>query len=606
MDQDFNLWQKLFQSKPVMRATGGLRYLLGNEQEKNQLSDLWGEDVDNSLPAIMGLTKPFRMGSNILGQYYGSALTGKDMTQQENQGKFLQWLSSALTPEEQTQIEERPYLNALKSSAGMASTLMPFAQAGVVGNVGSKMANPTLSKFTNLLSRGGLEGGVGGFGYSREGKELQDTLLGMGLGAGGEVLGGLISDPTFRRGMGQEIKRANSGNYEAMLKMGDDGVDDIVYDLGFDGNSETIDMYPASNMREDRFKPVGQIHFSVDEGAGIGTIDDIYVDSMYQRKGLATNALKKLKAEYPDIKFTTTLQTDDGSALFNSPEVRKILGTDTGTKPPANIGSLADDADNVIDLTKDRLYLEAKKYDTLEEFIKAQGEPLFHGTSANFDIKDFKGGYLTGNKNYAEVYKNPSASSISYGMEGIKNKQGGKPRVLEFLVDKDAKIFDYQNPKHRALLDDYFGSWSMSGEPSVGKTGQLDWTEGENLAEFFQEKGLDFDGIKLDEGGGFDPETRIELKRAPSVRIINPRVLKTKEALADLWEQAHTQYVGGKLPKNKDRYIKMLTGEEGDENQLHNLDYKGLKKEPGRISKTHEEDLREEMRKTAERWGLYR
>lgn len=579
MDQDFNLWQKLFQSKPVMRATGGLRYLLGNEQEKNQLSDLWGEDVDNSLPAIMGLTKPFRMGANILGQYYGSALSGKDMTQQENQGKFLQWLSSSLTPEEQTLMEKEPYEQAKKSSAGMVSALMPWAKIGVLGKVGGSIANPAVSKFVSLLARGSTEGLFSGYGYSREGKELRDTLLGMGLGAGGEVLGGLISDPTFRRGMGQEIKRAKSGNYEAMLKMGDDGVDDIVYDLGFDGNSETIDMYPASNMREDRFKPVGQIHFSVDEGAGIGTIDDIYVDSMYRRKGLATNALKKLRAEYPDIKFTTTLQTDDGSALFNSPEVRKILGTDTGTKPPANIGSLADDADNVIDLTKDKLYLEAKKYDTPEEFIKKNQPRSITG-------KDFLG---------RRLYK-AKLSDIVPADEVLTEKYP-MAKNAEIVLSDGKDTYFVKGTENRPRITLGKNLWKNS------ETGGRELTE-EGMRAIEHE--LTHSVQKGTTDLSSDPVEYLLSDIEREARSSEGSIFKTKSQLRDLWEQAHTQYVGEKPKGKRGRFIDILTGEEGDENQMHRLDYKGLKKEPGRISKTPEEDFREELRKTAERWGLYR
>jgi len=34
---------------------------------------------------ILGATKPFRTGANILAQNWGSALSGKDMSQEENQ-----------------------------------------------------------------------------------------------------------------------------------------------------------------------------------------------------------------------------------------------------------------------------------------------------------------------------------------------------------------------------------------------------------------------------------------------------------------------------------------------------------------------------------------
>jgi len=169
---------------------------------------------------VLGATSPFRKGANILAQNWGSAFTGKDMSQSQNRGKFLEYLASALTPEEQEQISNKPYLEAIKSSAGMASTLMPYTKIGGVANVGTNIANPTISKLAQLATRGSIEGTVGGFGYSRQGKELQDTLLGMGIGTVGEVAGGLISDPTFRKGMGQELKKANTGKYSAELNLG--------------------------------------------------------------------------------------------------------------------------------------------------------------------------------------------------------------------------------------------------------------------------------------------------------------------------------------------------------------------------------------------------
>jgi len=199
----------------------------------------------------------------------------------------------------------------------------------------------------------------------------------------------------------------------------------------------------------------------------------------------------------------------------------------------------------------DDLSVEARKYKTAEEFVKAQGDTYYHGTSAKYDTKDFRGGYLTTDKNYADVYKNPSASSISYGSAGVKNKLSGEPRTLEFVLHKNAKIFDYTNPQHRKLLDDYWGKSSMSYDPVVGKSGQLDWTEGENIVEYFDEKGIKFDGIKLDEAGGIDPISGLEVKRSPSILIINPKVLKDTSQLTDIWNNANKEIVSPAVKETK-------------------------------------------------------
>lgn len=146
---------------------------------------------------ILGATKPFRTGANILAQNWGSALTGKDMSQEENQGKFLQWLAGGLTDEEQQVINDKPYLSALKSGAGMASTLAPFGTQGL--RAAQFATNPLTNRLAQLTSQGALEGSMGGFGYSREGREVEDTLLGTGLGIGGELLADYITNPQFRK-----------------------------------------------------------------------------------------------------------------------------------------------------------------------------------------------------------------------------------------------------------------------------------------------------------------------------------------------------------------------------------------------------------------------
>lgn len=191
--------------------------ILSKNEKKRR--DTLNEILNKVSEGTLATTAPFRKGANILAQNYASAFTGKDMSKSENQGAFLKYLAGAITPEEQKQILDKPFLEAVKSSAGMTSTLMPFTKIGSIANVGVKAVNPTISKLAQLATRGGIEGTVGGFGYSRPGKEIQDTLLGTMIGAGGEVLGGLVSDPTFRKGMGREFIKANSGKYEAMLNL---------------------------------------------------------------------------------------------------------------------------------------------------------------------------------------------------------------------------------------------------------------------------------------------------------------------------------------------------------------------------------------------------
>ena len=176
---------------------------------------------------ILGATKPFRTGANILAQNWGSALTGKDMSQQENQGRFLRWLSEGITPEEQQVINDKPYLSALKSSAGMASTLAPFASQGL--RTAQLAANPLTNRIAQLASQGALEGSLGGFGLSREGKEVQDTLTGGLAGAGGELFMDYLTNPQFRNMLTDATTTINPQTGARMYKgeLGNNTVDPL-------------------------------------------------------------------------------------------------------------------------------------------------------------------------------------------------------------------------------------------------------------------------------------------------------------------------------------------------------------------------------------------
>jgi len=132
-------------------------------------------------------------------------------------------------------------------------------------------------------------------------------------------------------------------------------------------------------------------------------------------------------------------------------------------------------------------------------------DSVYHGTTEKID-GDFRYPlYTTPSKDYAQVFAgSTSASSISKSGKKLNDA----PMVHEFQVNTKARVLDITNPAHRKLLEEqYFGKYSMSYEPTVGKNGHIDWTEGENLAEWIDKNKLPFDAIKLDEGGGgLDPQ----------------------------------------------------------------------------------------------------
>jgi len=141
-----------------------------------------------------------------------------------------------------------------------------------------------------------------------------------------------------------------------------------------------------------------------------------------------------------------------------------------------------------------------------ERYVKPEGETFYHGTTEKWQGDEPKFPlYTTPSKKYAQVFADSTAAS-SIGKSGIKKADGSM--VREFKLNPKARILDATNPKVRAMLDkEYFGRYSVSDKFYPGKNGHLDWTEGENLAEFIAEKKLPYDAVKLDEGGGgLDPQ----------------------------------------------------------------------------------------------------
>ena len=91
--------------------------------------------LDKTTPVVLGITSPFRKGANILAQNYASAFTGKDMSNPENQGAFLKYLASSITPDEQTQINDHPYLEDFIKQKGSGSTLFRNADSDALKQI---------------------------------------------------------------------------------------------------------------------------------------------------------------------------------------------------------------------------------------------------------------------------------------------------------------------------------------------------------------------------------------------------------------------------------------------------------------------------------------
>ena len=142
---------------------------------------------------------------------------------------------------------------------------------------------------------------------------------------------------------------------------------------------------------------------------------------------------------------------------------------------------------------------------------------MYHGTPKG-NFKEFKpGSYFTSNKEYAERYKNPNASSISV-------KKGELNPELYTVYLNIKKPFDTRNKKERDIFLKEFYRKYGTGTP-LSEKGLPDWTDGMDLQEFIEEQEYDYDGLILDEGatGGYGEEV---VSRGISYVVFNPNQVK--------------------------------------------------------------------------------
>ncbi len=161
--------------------------------------------------------------------------------------------------------------------------------------------------------------------------------------------------------------------------------------------------------------------------------------------------------------------------------------------------------------------------------------PMYHGTpTGGFTVFKSRSGifYATANKEYAARYMNPSASSIrGYAVEATN------PMIYEGYLNV-TKPFDILNDPEakRIFVEEYIKGGNAAGinpyisDAEINKTikNGIDWTEADNLKEFFDDNEYDYDGIILNEGadGGYGDEV---VSRGTSVAFFKSNQFKTKE-----------------------------------------------------------------------------
>ena len=142
---------------------------------------------------------------------------------------------------------------------------------------------------------------------------------------------------------------------------------------------------------------------------------------------------------------------------------------------------------------------------------------MYHG-SPNADFTVFKSGtYFTEHKWYADLYQNQGASSLGY------KKTANNPDTYAVYLDIK-KPFDTRNKAERDIFyNEYYRQWGTGTD--LMESGLPDWMDGQDLQEFLEEKGYDYDGLILDEGGvgGYGEEVT---SRGLSYVVFSPEQVK--------------------------------------------------------------------------------
>lgn len=130
---------------------------------------------------------------------------------------------------------------------------------------------------------------------------------------------------------------------------------------------------------------------------------------------------------------------------------------------------------------------------------------MYHGTPyGGFTIFKNALNYFTPSKEYVERYHSPSASSIRGRYDPATQEQ-----TYEVYLNIE-KPFDINNDTDRKIFIDKYvkGGYAAGINPYISNAeiekaiaGGIDWTEADNLKEFFEENDYDYDGIVLNEGG---------------------------------------------------------------------------------------------------------
>lgn len=231
-----------------------------------------------------------------------------------------------------------------------------------------------------------------------------------------------------------------------------------------------------------------------------------------KKYGLNVNTEKGRKLAEKWMKMAQEFINED---MKLKPMNKKLGFNEAGTAKSATI--------------QDPLIQEARKYKSADEFVKAQGTPVYHGT------------------NYEKFEPSKAVSRDGLYGKGVyfatdKNitKQYGSKTVEAFLDEGSLlKINEPLTPKQQSSLRKVMGGdeWDWSKNP----TGDFVWNR-LKLTKGGPEEILKKAGIK-----GIQHEQFVKGGKNINYTIFDESAIKTKSQLTDIWNKANKNYKSKKI-----------------------------------------------------------
>lgn len=210
--------------------------------------------------------------------------------------------------------------------------------------------------------------------------------------------------------------------------------------------------------------------------------------------------------------YSKNSRNEPSNALYNCLEnIRKIQKQRDGVTQYSDRDTLG----NALTEDQQSYFAESKVRDE-----NGNLKVMYHGTPNATFTKFRSGTYFTEHKWYADNYQNQGASSLSY-----KNTTENPDTYAVYLNIK--KPFDTRNKKERDIFkNEYYRQWGTGTD--LMESGLPDWLDGQDLQEFLEEQGYDYDGLILDEGGmgGYGDEV---IDRGLSYVVFSPEQVKSVE-----------------------------------------------------------------------------